>query len=404
MKGERNTSSAPMTMVYPINIRFPMERANSVQIAHTCRELAQQGVRVYLLVRRTTKISDAEILAHYGLTPHKNLHIIRVRVINWDDHAFVWNKSFYLSVLVYILWLLCTRKIDWFLMRDLGLAKVLLPWRKLFGFKIIYETHLVSYIMAQRQHELLPNTAPVPQKLLRRIERKERYVMTHSNKIVVITERLKNCVRELFDVSTDSIAVLPDGVDLSQYQSTSANIRSGLVYIGQLYPWKGVDTLVEAMQYIDDKLTIVGGIPFEEDLERLRSKAQELGVIDKIQFVGFVPHSEVARYLTAAKISVIPLPDNVMAREYTSPLKLFESIGAGTAVVASNLESIREVIGNELNGMLFTPEDPVDLARAVNALLRDDIMIDKITQQAFVDAKTYSWQARTKRMISFCRG
>ena len=404
MISKTKTSPFTMTVVYPINIRFPMERANSVQIAHTCRELAQQGVRVYLLVRRTTKISDAEILSHYGLTPHKNLHIIRVRVINWDDHAFVWNKSFYLSVLLYILWFLCTRKIDWFLMRDLGLAQVLLPWRKIFGFKILYETHLVSYIMAQRQHELLPNTAPVPQKLLQRIERKERYVMANSDKIVVITERLKNCVQELFNVSTDRIAVLPDGVDLSQYNSSDAQERRGLVYIGQLYPWKGVDTLIEAMQYIEDKLTVVGGIPFEEDLERLRAKAKDLGVIDKIRFVGFVPHSEVARYLTSAKISVIPLPDNVMAREYTSPLKLFESMGAGTAVVASDLESIREIIKNGSNGMLFTPENPVDLARAVNTVLMDNKILDTITKQALSDAKTYSWQERTSRMILLCSG
>lgn len=392
-----------MTVVYPINIRFPMERANSVQIAHTCRALAEHGVRVYLLVRRTTSMPDEQILAHYGLKPHPNLLIKRIWVINYDDHPFIWNKSFYVMVLLYIVGLLCVRKINWFFLRDLGIARFLAPLKLIFRFRMMYETHLISYIIAQEQHKLFPATAPVTTRLIEKIRRKEEYVFAQSDRIVVITNRLKECVSELFGCPEKKIYVLPDGVDTSLYKNIPPAQRSGLVYIGQLYPWKGVDTLIEAMQYIDAPLTVVGGIPFEDDLKRIKKKAGELGVAGKINFVGFVPHSEVAGYLTAAQISVIPLPDNIIARDYTSPLKLFESMGAGTAVVASDLPSIREIIRDRENGMLFTPHDPKSLAKAVTALLTDRSLLESVTRQARADVKQFSWEKRTARLIDICQ-
>ncbi|MDX9702212.1 MAG: glycosyltransferase family 4 protein [Candidatus Auribacterota bacterium] len=391
------------TVVYPINIRFPMERANSVQIAHTCRELAQQGVRVYLLVRRTTSMSNEQILAHYGLDAHKNLIIKRIPVINWSNHAFVWNKSFYAAVLLYILWLLCTKKIDCFFLRDLGIAKILIPLRKIFGFKVLYETHIVSYIMTGQQHELFPDTAPATDALIRKIESTERFVMTMSDHLIAITDRLKTRIIQLFDVPDSRISVLPDGVDLSVYKTKKHINREGLVYVGQLYPWKGAGTLIDAMQYIESTLTVVGGIPFEDDLEQLRKRAENVGVIDKIRFTGFVPHGQVADYLMSAQISVIPLPDNIMAREYTSPLKLFESMGAGTAVVASDLPSIREIITDRKNGMLFTPEDPVDLARTVNELLNNRELAKNIVDRAAIDVKQYTWQKRTEHIVKILK-
>ncbi|MCD6460610.1 glycosyltransferase family 4 protein [bacterium] len=387
------------TIVYPINIRFPMERANSIQIIHTCRALAQCGVKVYLLVRRSCSLSDKQILAFYGITPHNNLIIKRLWVINYDGHPFIWNKSYYVCVLIYITYLLFIKKVDCFFLRDLALARVLIPFKNLFNFKLFYESHIVSYLMAQRQHLLFPATEPANSKKVSRIKQRESYIFNHSDIVITITRRLKEKIKEIFIIPDEKIQVIADGVDTESFKPDKNVKREGIIYIGQVYPWKGVDTLIEAMKYINTTLKVIGGIPFEDDLERLKNKARQIGIADKISFLGFIKPKDVASHLKTAKISVIPLPDNVMARDYTSPLKLFESMSSGTAVVASDLPSIREIISDGVNGLLYPPADPIALAEAVNKLDSDDALLNKITANALKDATQYSWKNRADRII-----
>ena len=77
------------SLIYPANIRFPMERANAIQIVHTCYALANKGVATYLLVRRMDSRTTEECLKFYGLKPHTNLHIIRLPVLNVDRKSVV---------------------------------------------------------------------------------------------------------------------------------------------------------------------------------------------------------------------------------------------------------------------------------------------------------------------------
>ena len=263
---------------------------------------------------------------------------------------------------------------------------------------MFYESHVVSYLMAEQQHLLFPMTEPVNSKIVSRIKHRESYIFNRSDVIITITRRLKEKIRDLFIIPEDKFHVIADGVDIEKFKPEDNIKREGIIYIGQVYPWKGVDTLIEAMKYIKINLTVIGGIPFEDDLQRLQDKAEQLGVAGKISFLGFMEPKDVAKYLKSAKISVIPLPDNLMARDYTSPLKLFESMAAGTAVVASELPSIKEVITNKVNGLLYTPEDPEALAEAVNLLDSDTGLLTEITSNALKDASRYSWKNRALRI------
>ena len=375
-----------------------MERANSIQIVHTCRALAEQGTKVYLLVRRSCGLSDSEILKFYGITPHSNLIIKKLWVINYDGHPFIWNKSYYISVMLYIACMLFTKKIDCFFLRDLALARVLIPFKNLFKFKIFYESHVISYLMAEQQQLLFPATEPVNDKVISRIKHREAYIFNHCDVIITITRRLKEKIRDLFIIPDKKFHVIPDGVDTDSFKPEETVTRKGIIYIGQVYPWKGVDTLIEAMKFINTHLTVIGGIPFEDDLQRLQDKANRIGVSDKISFLGFLAPKDVAKYLKSAKISIIPLPDNVMARDYTSPLKLFEAMAAGTAVAASELPSIKEIITSNINGILYKPEDPEALAEAVNKLYSDTVLLKQITSNALKDVTQYSWKNRAVRI------
>ena len=116
-----------------------------------------------------------------------------------------------------------------------------------------------------------------------------------------------------------------------------------VMYVGQLYPWKGVDVLVRAMQDVPrGELTVVGGLPPEPDLERVKRLAAELGLEERVHFRGFVPPPELDAEKRQASVFVIPNLDSTTARLFTSPLKLFEAMACGRPIVASDLPSIGE--------------------------------------------------------------
>lgn len=373
-----------------------MERANSIQIVNTCHALAQQGIKVYLLVRKMNKLDETEMLKFYGLSPHTNLVIKKIPSINVNNH-FIKNKSFYVFIIFYMVYLLITRKIDLFLLRDLALARVSIFLRTIFRFRIAYEVHMVSYLVSKEQQNLFPESECVSSDKITALKRKEAFVFRHVDAVFAITEGLKKKIADIFSLNPEKIAVIRDAVNTGAYKEGSAN-RSGLIYVGQLYPWKGVDILIEAMQYIEYPLTVIGGLPFENDLERLKDKTLKLGLEKKVTFLGFLPPCETVPYLQSVKVAVIPLPDNIIAREYTSPLKLFEAMAAQAAVVASDLPSIREIITHERNGVLVTPGEPKLLAEAVNRLLQNKTLYDKIVSNAYKDVQHYSWQKRAQKI------
>ena len=125
------------------------------------------------------------------------------------------------------------------------------------------------------------------------------------------------------------------------------------MYVGQLYPWKGVDVLVRAMQDVPrGELTVVGGLPPEPDLERVKRLAAELGLEERVHFRGFVPPPELDAEKRQASVFVIPNLDSTTARLFTSPLKLFEAMACGRPIVASDLPSIGEVLEDGENALL----------------------------------------------------
>ena len=72
-----------------------------------------------------------------------------------------------------------------------------------------------------------------------------------------------------------------------------------------------------------------------------------------------------------ASVALLPLPDEPVARLFTSPLKLFDYMAAGVPIVASDLPALREVLRHEQNALLATPGDPDSFAAAVQRILAD---------------------------------
>lgn len=389
------------SLIYPANIRFPMERANAIQIIHTCHALASKGVEVYLLVRKMDNRTTEECLGFYGLKPHANLHIIRLPVLNIHIH-FIWGYSFYLLCFLTIFFLRVFKNIRIIYLREIGVTRYLLLVKSLLRCKLLYEAHSLESMEQKEMQKLLSGGVTPDKNRLGKILKRETKILINVDGLIVTSNSLKHTMQKYLGISRTA-TIIPNGVTIPEKPSIhffkKQHSRS-LIYTGQLYPWKGVDVLIKALREIPDAmLTIVGGLSYEKDIYRLKRLVKKITIEDRVQFIGFIPHRDIKKYLEEADIGVIPLADNVTSRYFTSPLKMFEYMAAGLPIIASDLPTIREVLIDHENAVLVKPGDPKDLAHGIRELLDNRELANKLSQKAYEDVKQCSWDMRAEKII-----
>lgn len=401
-----------MNLLYLAGIDLPMRRARAVQTLHTTHALAEQGCRVRLVVGRAPRNGLSAVLGDYGLTPHPNLSLLslpalRLPALPIDAYVHprlaAWNWSYGLAAIAALRLLPAARRPELVFARDPRLAQLLLQARPLTGTKVVYEVHELFSTRAREPISIdldgdrPPNRTP-------RVRRMERAVFREAWRLIALTAACKALLVEEFGVPAEQVLVAPDAAarvpaSLPPRPSEGRTI----IYAGQLYPWKGVGTLVRAMSRLPRaRLKLVGGLSAEDpDAAALRTLAGDLGVLGRVQLIGFLPHAEVADALAGASVAVVPLPDNPMSRYFTSPLKLFEYMAAGLPIVASDLPALREVLRPDENALLVPPDDPEALAEAIGRLLADQALAERLRRQAHADVQDRTWAARAANMLSF---
>ena len=226
-----------MRLLYLADIRFPMERANGIQTIETCHALARRGVEVEPAVRRSDARSDEACLAFYGLAPVKNLRLRRVLLPGR------------LGFLAYALTLLLrSDRRDVVYTRDLVLADFAL---KIADATIVYEAHTVAAVFAEERAQMYEGRDPPSATKLRRLDARERRVWRKTSGTVAITAALLDALEKRHGEGTSSL-VIADGcrsVDTIPPPITPVDGDTGakVFYIGQLYPWKGIDVLIRAV-------------------------------------------------------------------------------------------------------------------------------------------------------------
>jgi glycosyltransferase involved in cell wall biosynthesis len=197
--------------------------------------------------------------------------------------------------------------------------------------------------------------------------------------VLTITGALKD---ELVSrgVEESKISIVPNGVDVSRFNPIPRDpelVRQlGLAdkvvigYVGSVLDYEGIGLLVEAAELLgsrrsDFRVLIVGDGAEREQFERL---AVARGVRDIVLFTGRVPHHEVERYYSVIDVAPFPrLPLPVC--EMVSPLKPFEAMAMGKAVIASDVKALAEIVDDGVTGLLHTKGDALDLARKLELVL-----------------------------------
>lgn len=291
---------------------------------------------------------------------------------------------------------------DIILTRDLGVAALLLGRTRALDAAVVYESHGYAPEVSASLPSLLSGGARPTGRKIQRLETRERLVWARADGYVTITAVLAHDLLTRFGPRRWT-ATIPDGTRAPEGSVELGPGTSGgppvVGYAGHLYPWKGVDILIEALKELPAvRGLIIGGHPGEADLARLRGLARAAGLAERVEFTGLVPPAEVRTHLRRADLLVLPNPAHTISARYTSPLKLFEYMAAGRPIVASDLPAIREIVQDGRNGLLVEAGNPAALALAIQRLLDDRALATRLATCAFADARLYTWENRARRL------
>jgi glycosyltransferase involved in cell wall biosynthesis len=245
-------------------------------------------------------------------------------------------------------------------------------------------------------------------KLLQWLQRiVERRVLNNAAGLFVITKYVRDgCLKMKIDPK--KVIITPNAIDQSSIKiakekvslKKQLNIEKELIigFVGGFYEWHGLDFLVEVGEKLLHKnqnlrFLLVGDGPLKEKIQLM---VDELGITDKFIFPGKINHENLWSYLNLFDIAVIP-----KTNEYGSPVKLFEYMAIGSAVIAPSVGPVKEIITDNENGVLFQSEDKDDFIEKMLYMINDtkkrQIIGAKAKEYVY---KNHTWKNNSDKILN----
>lgn len=254
----------------------------------------------------------------------------------------------------------------------------------------------------------------IPEKGLRRLFAvwATQVCFNSATKIICISNDLKKHLAARWKIAESKLDVLPCAADVELFRPNRpaelARRNLGLtnepvvIWVGGFYPWHDLDLLLESFSQVikkrpDARLLLVGDGQTRPLVEQ---KVLKNGLRQAVILTGAVAHSRVPEMLSVADVAVVPAaPVSASGGGTGTPLKLFEYMAAGKAIVATALNQATEVIQDGTNGRLVAAGDSHGFAEAMLALINDSPERGRLGQNARRQAvEQYSWQEYTRRL------
>lgn len=371
-----------MKMACVSTSRVPSSTANSIQVMKVCQSLAQTGHDVHLMVPGSAQVPWPELAPYYGLnTPFEASWIASAAVLKRYDFAIqTVNRAIKMKTDLLYTWLPQAAVT--------GLRR---------GMPVILEVH--DRPTGRLGPWLLRQTAE----------------MRGRKRLAVITQALHRAILQEYHlrITPQDVVIAPNGVDLERYldlpEPFEARRQLGLgekvtaVYAGHFYPGRGMDLLLElARTFPAAQFLWVGGN--DQSVAAWRDRIAATGS-DNIILTGFVENRRLPLYQAAGEILLMPYERSVAgssggnSADICSPMKMFEYLACGRAILSSDLPVLHEVL-NDQNAVFCAPEDPESWRRAFETLLADPARMRRLGQTARADAEQYTWQRRAERVLA----
>ena len=232
--------------------------------------------------------------------------------------------------------------------------------------------------------------------------------------LVTITEELKKKYLEEFPFlkqsnvivlqdAADPVFVIPEPIEIDNRRSSDPSVIIG--YLGHLYPGKCMEIIIELAKLRPNYLFhIAGGT---QEMVYYWSDELKKNKVKNVVLYGFITNKDIGKWYSAFDVFLLPLKSNILVGngkknigKWISPLKLFEAMAYGKAIISSDLPTIKEVMINEQDGLIVSADKIDEWAEALDRMIVDGELRQRLGAAAKNKLEEqYTWSKRANRIV-----
>jgi D-inositol-3-phosphate glycosyltransferase len=275
--------------------------------------------------------------------------------------------------------------------------------RKQLGLPWVHTAHTLGLV---KNRQLAPGAKPEPVERIRA----ERLIASEADLLIASTDDEREDLALLYGADHDRITVVAPGIDLATFfpmPKRDARRKIGfpderlLLFVGRLERLKGVETILRALalaadrRHQDVRLLVLGEDSrdaAQSEKDRLRDLAVELGIAERVDFLGSVAHHELPYFYAAAEACLMP--------SYSESFGLvgLEAQACGCAVIASNVAGLASVVRDGVTGYLVDGHEPAVWADRISMLLNDPENAEQMGRRGVLLAQRFPWSLSADRV------
>lgn len=217
----------------------------------------------------------------------------------------------------------------------------------------------------------------------------ERFMYARYDKIVSISQQTQDALTSWLGQHDERFVIINNGVDTEKFSSVKVPVvPKSLIMVSRFAASKDQETVIRAMQYID-KDAILCFVGDGENRNNCESLAKELGVSDRVQFLG--SRSDVPELVASSYIGI------QSSNWEGFGLTAVEIMACGKPVIATNVDGLKQVV--EGAGEVFTRGNATELAARVNYLISDKVYYQTMADRCRQRAKEYDISVMSKKYL-----
>ena len=381
-----------MKILFIVYSDLSLEAGHTTHVKELAQNLERNGNSITLIAR---------------MGGNDNISVSKSYVYNRSSGDSLFRKSFHflLSLLLFLFRILInTRHVDVIYFRNVKLGFIAVVLKTIFRKKMIFEANGLEYMEQEmRGVDLLNKT------FSKILKFGEMITIKNSDKIISVTEKIKDVFLEEYKIKEAKVIVINNGVNIDLFtpimdkgvikkEIRIKNDEYVVGFIGTFKQWHGLEYLIKSASLVtkelpNTKFLLVGDGILKENCITL---VKHTGLTDNFIFIDTVPYEEVPRYMNAFDVCAILKKKDIPG----SPLKLWEYMACGKPVIATNTEDFKAL--EEYNaGILVDPEKTEDIADAIITLLKNKELREEMGENGrnYV-VENRSWETVAREVVS----
>lgn len=343
---------------------------NDNRVQKTCQTLQDYGLNVIVLCKKN-KFPQSD-------TSHFNFRTYRVSTI------FHKNAIYYAELNIKLFFYLLFHKENLLWANDLDTLLPNFLISKIKGIPLIFDSHEMFAYTAEL------NTGSYQQKFWLFLEK---FLVPRTKHIITVCNSIQDYFKTKYNANSLVVRNVPyleeDSIQSKQYPLKDKYI----IWQGAANKDRGLEELVESMQYINCKLIILGR---GDIINKLKNIIKQYKLDNKVFILGRKDFQTMMKYTRGASLGIsIDKPTN-QNYKISLPNKIFEYINTATPILSSQLTEIAKIIDQYHVGIYIQSYEPKILAKQINDILANEQLLDTISKNCIVASKNLCWQNEQK--------